>query len=246
MKLFFLILLISLCLSCKRDNPQELKSSNFSVILLDITGKNFRDISLKIPTNLIIHVSSKETDFTFTKKFDKNDIKLSNFCIGFVEKLTGLKYDKNFNNIYWSDNLFTNGFLGMTVYQKGKIPWSSYIAIASEIKPTDLHNLNQIKDFGLVLAHEFSHSKNLHPEVPISIIIDKSINISFNYYMGTPVTNFFVFGEINKTNSYDNILEKIAYESNILPPWIYERDYEKQESHRLIFLIPEFNSTNNN
>lgn len=239
-----------LCFGCGNPNNLITNNNNISKIILpDITGENFTNISLKLPTNLISHIitdTNKNINFIFNKKFNSEDIKLSYFCINFIEKLTGLKYEKNFSNIYWSDDLLKNGFLGITVYKKGKIPWSSYIAIASETKPTDLHNLNQIKDFGLVLTHEFSHSRNLHPEIPVSIIIDKSINISFNYYMDVGVTNFFVFREVGETNSYNNILEKIASESNIPPPWIYERDYEKQESHRLIFLVPEFNSTNNN
>jgi len=231
--LFILILSLAFC-GCSPQEKVDLEPEKIQ--LSDITGKKMSEVEMKIPDEIIRQFTphytneNEKLDFTFTKKFTSEDIKVAQNAIRFLEKLTGLTYPQNFNNVYWSDDLLKAGYLGMTVYQKGRISWLSYIALASELKVNDNHNLNELRDFGAVCVHEFSHAQFLHNETIVRYLIDAPIGITFDTKFHTPISQFFLFNEINTNNvPYKNLLEMAAFEANVPVPWVYYHDIEENK-----------------
>ena len=112
----------------------------------------------------------------------------------------------------------------MTIYSKGKYPWSAYIAIASELKVNNKHNLNEIRDLSLVLVHEFSHAAFLHSEEIVKSLIDTPIHTAFHTKLHTPTQIFYFFNEVGTNNIYTNLLEEAAFKAKIPTPWIYQCD----------------------
>lgn len=195
--------------------------------LEDVTGKKMQDIKIKTD-----HEGEFDNiNWTFTKKFSKDDIALARLAVLFMEKLTGLSYNCDYQNIYWSDDMLTsmgtNGsLLGMTVFKDHRAEWRAYIAISTSLKPPSPHDLNAMRDFGSTVIHECLHAGNLDIEATVRAKIERPIDMSFDLYCAMTVSNFYAFKLDRFTNKpYGKMIEKVAYESGIKAPWHYSRDY---------------------
>ena len=196
--------------------------------LADATGKKMADVK--------IHDASREGPYdnlvwTFSRKFSREDIALAKLSVAFMEKITGLSYNCDYSNMYWSDDMLTsmgtNGsLLGMTVFYEYREPWRAYIAISSKLRPPSVHDLNAMRDFGSTVIHECLHASNLDIEETVRAKIERPIDMSFDLYCAMTVSNFYAFRLDRFTNQpYSKMVEKAAFESGIKAPWQYTRDY---------------------
>ena len=196
----------------------------------DVSGKKLGDV---------IKVRGPEIDkliqsgFVFHRPFSKEDIKMAKLAVRFAEELTGERYEANYENLYWSDDMLKKvpGLLGMTVFHDGLRPWQAYIVLTSEIKPKDLHNLNVMRDFASVLIHEWSHAKCFSHEVITRYKINMILEMSFDFFHSMPVESFFDGKERAeyKDKPYHLMLEKAAYDAGIPQPYIFVRDWSGSE-----------------
>jgi len=196
----------------------------------DVSGKKLGDI---------IKVRGPEIDgliksgFIFHRPFSEEDIKVAKLAVRFAEELTGEQYEANYKNLYWSDDMLKKvpGLLGMTVFHDGLRPWQAYIVITSEIKPEDLHDLNVLRDFASVLIHEWSHAKCFSHEMITRYKINMVLEMSFDFFLRTPVDSFFDGKELEelKDKPYNLMLEKAAFDAGIPQPYIFVRDWSGSE-----------------
>jgi hypothetical protein len=194
-----------------------------------ISGKPFGDIVLAKGEEL---GDFQDVDFTFGRPFSAEDTKLAILAVRFVENLTGDKYDMNFQNLYWSDDMLTKnpGLLGMTVFRGKLTPWNAYVAVAKEIKPTDTRDLNKMRDFASVLIHEWEHAKNIGQEQLVRHKINMTIELYFDYAYHVAYTNLFPEKVENSVEKpYHLLLEKAAHDAGILPPYFYVHDFTGSE-----------------
>lgn len=196
----------------------------------DISGKKLGEVIKTRGPGIDELVKS---GFVFHRPFNKEDIKMAKLAVRFAEELTGEKYEGNYENLYWSDDMLKKvpGLLGMTVFHEGLKKWQAYIVITSEIKPKDLHNLNVMRDFASVLIHEWSHAKSFSHELITRHKINMVLEMSFDFYYNTPVEKFFDGKERDeyKDKPYHLMLEKAAYDAGIPQPYIFMRDWSGSE-----------------
>ena len=204
-------------------------SSNLKAEKLpDVTGKKMQDIKIKLENH---KDEFSDINWTFSRKFSKDDVALAKLAFLFMEKITGLNYVCDYQNIYWSDDMLTsmgtNGsLLGMTVFKDHRAEWRAYIAISTSLKPPSPHDLNAMRDFGSTVIHECLHAGNLDIEATVRAKIERPIDMSFDLYCAMTVSNFYAFKLDRFTNKpYGKMIEKVAYESGIKAPWHYNRDY---------------------
>jgi hypothetical protein len=235
-----------LSLGCgKKMEPIIVNSSvNTNVVVLpDATGKKMSDVKIKDKN---IKGEFDGIDWTFSRKFSQEDVALAKLSIAFVEKITGLIYVIDYNNMYWSDDMLTSlgtnrSLLGMTVFSEYRDSWRAYIAITSKLRPPSPHDLNAMRDFGSTVIHECLHAGNLDIEETVRAKIERPIDMSFDLYCFLSVSNFYAIKLDRFTNSpYSKMIEKAAFEAGIKPPWHYTRDYMGDPIRPVIqlFMIP--------
>jgi hypothetical protein len=221
------------------------------VVLPDVTGKKVSQVQIK--------ASEPGEEFygmewTFSRKFSEDDVKTAQLAVSFLERLTGLKYMVDYSNMYWSDDMLTslgtnNSLLGMTVYHQYREEWRAYIAITSKLKPPSVQDLNAMRDFGSTVIHECLHARSLDIESLVRTKIEKPIDMSFDFHCAITPEKFYSYGLDNPTRlRYSRMIEKIAHESGIQPPWHYSRDYVGERIRPVIqlFMMPPLPGTNSN
>lgn len=239
--------------SITRKKPQETHSIRQTgiVILPDVTGKKVSQVQIS-PDRKGGEFDGME--WTFGKKFSPEDIKLAQTSVAFIERLTGLRYIVDYSNMYWSDDIITSlgkgrSLLGMTVYHQYREEWRAYVAITTKLKPQSVHDLNAMRDFGSTVIHECLHSSNLDIEELVRAKIEKPIDMSFDFHCSISPDKFYTYGLDNKAKlPYAKMIEKIAHESGIQPPWHYSRDFVGEPVKQVIqlFMIPPTRGTNSN
>ena len=198
--------------------------------LPDVTGRTCQQIKIKFGED---ESPYKNVDFVFHRRFSEEDIALAKLSVRFVEELMGQQYDISYNNLYWSDDILTSmgagtSLLGMTVYHEKREEWRAYVAIASELRPKSLHHANSIRDFGVVLVHEFDHVKNLTAETIVRSKINWPAAEQFHNYYHIKVEEFYPQKYANgdfEGMPYVTLLEKVLYDVGIFPPWRIDHDY---------------------
>lgn len=215
------------------DTPAE------SHQLPDVTGKKMSEVKIKTDKR----DQFDDIDWTFSRKFTEEDINLAKLSVKFIENITGVTYNCQYYHLYWSDDMLTsmgtNGSLfGMTVFESYRSKGRAYIAMASELKPKSVHNLNAMRDFGLLNAHESSHSLNLDIEEIVRAKIERPVEMNFDFYCAISVSNFYAFRLDRFTNvPYSVMIEKVAYETGIKAPWHYSRDYQGDPMRPIIQIL---------
>lgn len=226
------LLVIFFCFAFFKKEVIVVKDSSPSVHVKypDISGKKLGEVIKTRGSGIDELVKS---GFVFHRPFNKEDIKMAKLAVRFAEELTGEKYEGNYENLYWSDDMLKKvpGLLGMTVFHNGLKKWQAYVVITSEIKPKDLHNLNVMRDFASVLIHEWSHAKSFSHEIITRYKINMVLEMSFDFFYNTPVEKFFDEKEMAeyKDKPYHLMLEKAAYDAGIPQPYIYVRDWSGSE-----------------
>ena len=231
LKYFAGFILLCIILGCGRNVEPIIVDSYVntnSVALSDITGKKMSQVRIQNPE---IKGEFDDIDWTFSRKFNAEDIALAKLSVAFVQKITGVVYVVNYDNMYWSDDILKSigskgSLLGMTVFHEYRDSWRAYIGISSSLKPPTPHDLNAMRDFGTVVIHECLHAGNLDIEDTVRAKIERPIDMSFDLYCLVSVSNFYAFKLDRFTNSpYSKMIEKAAFEAGIKPPWEYTRDY---------------------
>lgn len=194
----------------------------------DATGKTLKEIIKTKSPEIDAFVKS---GFVLSRKFSKEDVKMAKLAVRFAEELTGERYEANYENLYWSDDMLKKvpGLLGVTVFHDGLKPWQAYIVLTSEIKPKDAHNLNVMRDFAAVLIHEWSHAKCFSHETITRYKINMILEMSFDYFYNTTVEDFFDDKDEYKDKPYNLMLEKAAYDAGIPQPYLFVRDWSGSE-----------------
>lgn len=246
-RVLFLLIVALLLFGC--DNKKEIIIVNNSagatnnIQLPDVTGKKLSQIRIISTNGVGAKGEFDDIDWTFSRPFSQEDIKLAKLSVAFIQNITGLTYNTEYHHLYWSDDMLksmgTNGsLLGMTVFWEFRNSGRAYIGIASEMKPQSIHDLNRVRDFGLVCAHESSHRKNLDIEEIVRAKIERPVDMNFDFYCSISVSNFYVFKLDRFTNApYAMMIEKVAYETGIKAPWHYSRDYQGDSLRPIIQIL---------
>jgi hypothetical protein len=212
--------------------------------LENVTGKRMSAVKINVPRE---NDEFAGVDWTFSRKFSTQDVAVAQLAVTFMENITGIKYNVDYKNMYWSDDMLTsmgtnNSLLGMTVFHQYREPWRAFIAITTSLKPPSIHDLNAMRDFGSTVIHECLHASNLDVEHTVRAKIERPIDMSFDLYCQLTVSNFYSFHLDRFTNKpYSKMIEKVAYESGINPPWHYNRDYMGDPIRPIVklFMVPE-------
>jgi hypothetical protein len=227
MKSLFLAFILMFVGCSKREIIIPLSPNPNFVQLADVTGKKMSDVKIQ---SISIDEFSK-INWTFSRKFSNEDIELAKLAVSFIENISGLRYNCNYQNMYWSDDMLrsmgtNSSLLGMTVFYEYRESWRAYIGVTSSLKPPTIHDLNAMRDFGLVIIHECLHASNLDIESLVRAKIERPVDMSYDFYCAVGVSNFFLFKTERFANKpYKKMIEKVAFDVGIGPPWHYNRDY---------------------
>jgi len=213
------------------------------VQLSDVTGKKMSQVKIRSETP----DEFDKIDWTFSRKFSSQDIEVAKLAVLFIENISGLRYNCNYQNMYWSDDMLSSmgtnsSLLGMTVFYEYRESWRAYIGITTHLKPPSVHDLNAMRDFGSVIIHECLHASNLDIEPLVRAKIERPIDMSYDFYCAIGVSNFFALKtERFIRKPYKQMIEKAAFDAGINPPWHYNRDYLGDPIRPIIriLMVPE-------
>jgi hypothetical protein len=248
LKIILFSISIALSVSCGNKTeiiqPSKTTVNKKYIKLPDVTGKKMSDVKINMPE---FESEYDKLIWTFSRKFTDEDVEMAKLAVKFLEKLTGISYNCNYNNMYWSDDMLkslgtNNSLLGMTVFYEYREPWRAYIAITSSLKPPSVHDLNAIRDFGTTVIHECLHAGNLDIESTVRSKIEKPIDMSYSLYCNITVSNFYAINISRfKNKPYTKMIEKVAFESGIKAPWHYNSDYTDEPIKTVIkiLMVPE-------